>query len=139
MASFYNNHVCIYKNFLLFEWPVHQRVRVASVNEVLPGKGKEICVAGQIIALFRIGQQFYALDGVCHHQGGPLADGTVQQKTLTCPWHGWQYDLETGENLVNAKICQQKYQVEVTGNDIFVVVNDADTSGKDTHSFDPSP
>lgn len=58
--------------------------------------GKLVIVAGEQIALFKIGQRLHAISNRCSHSRGPLVDGTVHGDTLTCPWHGAQFDLETG-------------------------------------------
>ena len=49
-------------------------------------------------ALFNVDGTFYALDGVCPHQGGPLGSGEVHNCIVTCPWHGWQFDVRTGQH-----------------------------------------
>ena len=77
------------------------KVRVASTNDVPPGSGKEFAAAGRVVALFNVDGQFYALDGVCPHQGGPLGEGSIEigndgQCWLRCPWHGWDFDPQTG-------------------------------------------
>ena len=53
-------------------------------------------VGGKHIALFNIGGSYYAIDDTCTHRGGPLSEGAVRGTTVTCPWHGAQYDLKSG-------------------------------------------
>ena len=70
------------------------------------------CIAGdRLIALYRQGDEFFALDGVCPHAGGPLAEGVVRGGIVTCPWHGWQYHLRTGENCLNPRIKAEPFPV----------------------------
>ena len=69
----------------------------------LSTRGRELLVGGRIIALFFIDQRVLAVDGMCAHQGGPIAAGEVKANCVTCPWHGWQYDLRDGSNLLTGK------------------------------------
>ena len=72
---------------------------VAKVEEVPVGTSKCVEVCGQRIALFNVGGKFYAVDNDCTHVGGPLSEGFVEDTRVTCPWHGAQFDLQTGEAL----------------------------------------
>ena len=71
-------------------------VKVASVADFSSGLGKMVTVDGRHLALFRLGDEFFALDNTCLHRGGPLCEGFVENNVVTCPWHGWSYDLRTG-------------------------------------------
>ncbi|MDM4016702.1 Rieske (2Fe-2S) protein [Roseiconus lacunae] len=93
-------------------------VDVAAATDVDEGQAIEVVVGEHIIALFRTADRYYALDGLCSHQGGPIANGelslTDQGKScVTCPWHGWQYELETGIQTVNRQPLQQTFDVRV--------------------------
>jgi nitrite reductase/ring-hydroxylating ferredoxin subunit len=96
--------------------------RVAAVTDVPPGTAKEVLAGDQVIALFNVAGTFYALDGVCPHAGGPLGEGELQGKIVTCPWHGWQFDVTTGQNCLNPKVCHTKYTARVEGNDVLVEI-----------------
>ncbi|HEX4069847.1 MAG TPA: Rieske 2Fe-2S domain-containing protein, partial [Planctomycetaceae bacterium] len=61
-------------------------------------------------------------DGICPHQGGPLADGLVEGTTVTCPWHGWQFDIISGKTPLGAKIKQPVYEVKIEEHDVLVAV-----------------
>ncbi len=78
----------------------------------------------QIVALFRVGDQFYALDGICPHAGGPLGEGALCGQIVTCPWHGWQFDVTTGQNCLNARITQQTIPVTVEDDILYVELVD---------------
>ena len=54
------------------------------------------CPSGKRVAVFRSGDSFTAISNICAHQGGPLGEGRVIDGCATCPWHGYQYDPETG-------------------------------------------
>jgi nitrite reductase/ring-hydroxylating ferredoxin subunit len=66
---------------------------VADVPEASP---RELVVGSRTLALVRAGEELYALDGICPHQGGPLTDGTVEQGRLVCPLHGAAFAIESG-------------------------------------------
>ncbi len=85
--------------------------KVADSDAVEEGSAIEVVVAEQIIAIFRHGGKLFAIDGMCAHQGGPLAEGTVTAGCVTCPWHGWQYELETGIQTVNRQPLQKVFPV----------------------------
>jgi nitrite reductase/ring-hydroxylating ferredoxin subunit len=78
-------------------------------------------VAGdRIVALFHVGAEFFALDGVCPHQGGPLGKGQLCGHTLTCPWHGWQFDVRTGQHLTNRAVCHAGLALRITDDEVWV-------------------
>jgi nitrite reductase (NADH) small subunit len=79
--------------------------------------------ADRIVALFHADGEFYAMDGVCPHQGGPLGKGVLQGCVVTCPWHGWQFDVRTGQHVTNRAVRHFTFPVKVEGNDVYVDVN----------------
>ena len=92
----------------------------AAENELPPGTAKE-CVAGdRIVALFNVDGTIYALDGICPHQGGPLGKGKLQGCIVTCPWHGWQFDVSTGQHQTSKSLIHGKFPVKVEGGQILV-------------------
>lgn len=97
-------------------------VRVASVNDVPEGEGKVVNANGTPIALFKVENTIYAIHNTCLHKGGPLGDGFLDGTTVTCPWHGWQYDVTTGKNVMMPNIAVRKFDVKIEGNDVFVDV-----------------
>lgn len=97
-----------------------QWIPLARVDQCPPGTSLE-CVAGErIVALFNVGGTFYALDGVCPHQGGPLGKGALCGAIVTCPWHGWQFDVTSGQHQLNPRIQQPQFDVRVEGEWILV-------------------
>jgi nitrite reductase (NADH) small subunit len=60
-------------------------------------EGRRVMVAGVAVAVFRTERGFAAIGGVCPHRGGPLSDGIVSERCVTCPLHNWRIDLESGE------------------------------------------
>ncbi len=97
----------------------------ARLTDLPEGAAKEIVVQGVILALVNAGGEIHALDGMCAHQGGPLGKGAVSGCTLTCPWHGWQYDVATGKQLLSEHIRQRRYPVRLEGDTIWVRLSGA--------------
>lgn len=95
-------------------------IQIARVNDVPPGTSRECVAEDRIVALFNVDGTFYALDGVCPHQGGPLGRGLLSGCLVTCPWHGWQFDVTTGKHQINSRIVQPTFPVRVEGDWILV-------------------
>lgn len=97
-----------------------QWVRIASIEEIPPGEGRELTADGRLIALYNVEGTFHALDGVCPHAGGPLGEGRLSGPIVTCPWHGWQFDVTTGRHCLNANLEHQTFAVRVENGAVFV-------------------
>ena len=95
-------------------------VRVAKVGELPVGTCREFQADGKMIALFNVSGKLYALENNCLHRSGPLGQGTLEGEVVTCPWHGWQYKVTTGEAIFNAQITIPSFEVKVEGDDIVV-------------------
>ena len=96
--------------------------KVAKVSEIPAGSGKVVEVEGKPIALFNCEGTFYAMDNTCKHRGGPLGEGLLSGSTVTCPWHGWEYDVTSGACSMDPSLSLQTFPVKVEGNDILVSV-----------------
>lgn len=90
--------------------------------DVAPGTIREFQVSGKAVAVANVNGEFHAIDNVCLHRGGPLADGPLEGTVVTCPWHGWEYDVRTGRVGQNPAAGVACYPVEVRGEEIFVDV-----------------
>ena len=100
-----------------------QFMKVASVSEVPSGGAKLVEAAGKEIALFNLGGTLYAIDNVCTHAGGPLAEGTVEGEQVECPWHGARFNVKTGAALAPpAPGGVSAYAVRVNGPDIEIEI-----------------
>lgn len=97
-----------------------QSIRVASESEIPAGSAKEVEFDGRVVALFNVGGRIHAIDGICPHQGGPLAEGELDGCVVTCPWHGWQFDVASGENVYDKSLRQDSYEVKVEGGEVFL-------------------
>src|SRR5438552_18103637 len=95
-------------------------VRVAKATEVPPGTGRVVVVQGFPVALFNVDGRFYATSNVCLHRGGPVGEGDLDGTIVTCPMHGWEYDVRTGANTINPAARLKTYEVRVEGDDILV-------------------
>jgi nitrite reductase/ring-hydroxylating ferredoxin subunit len=101
---------------------VAQKLKVATLSDVPEGAALKVEAAGKMLGLFHVGGKLYAIDNTCLHRGGPLAEGFLQEKVVTCPWHGWRFDVTTGQSLTNPAAKVSCYEVSVEGNDVFVNV-----------------
>jgi len=72
-------------------------VRAAALADLAPDRPISVTVNGTRMALVRVGEAVHALSDECRHQGGPLGEGSLKGTRLACPWHGWMYDVRTGE------------------------------------------
>lgn len=97
-------------------------VKVAKLADLPPGTAREFQADGKLVALFNVEGTVYCLDNTCLHRGGPLGQGVLEEKIITCPWHGWQYDVTTGAVAMNPSIKTKQYGVKVEGDDIHVDV-----------------
>ena len=88
------------------------------------GNAVEVIIGKTVVAIFRQADQVYAMDGMCSHQGGPIAEGTVQHGCVTCPWHGWQYELSTGIQTINRQPLQECFEVRENHGVIEVFIGD---------------
>ncbi len=103
---------------------------VANVDEIPPGTRKLVTVKGRPIAIFNLAGEFYGLFNKCPHQGGSLCDGVVtgllqssqpgsfsysrQGEIIRCPWHGWEFDIRTGQSYCDpGRIMTKSYNVDV--------------------------
>lgn len=106
------------------------RFVVGAVDEVPEGERKIVELAGRSIGIFNLGGEFFALRNRCPHQGGPLCEGkrwglieasvpgevrmSRPGEILTCAWHGWEYDIRTGQSWCDpARLRVRSYDIHV--------------------------
>ena len=104
---------------------------VANVDEIPPGERKVLEVDGRSIGVFNVDGEFYAIRNRCPHQGGPVCEGyltgflkaripgeytyTRQGEILRCPWHGWEFDVKTGQSWIDPKkVRTRSYSAHVS-------------------------
>jgi nitrite reductase/ring-hydroxylating ferredoxin subunit len=101
-------------------------IKVAETSEIPPGRMKEVMLDGKPIAIANVAGNYYAFGGSCTHDHGPLADGDLEGKIVTCPWHFSQFDVTTGEVVEPpAEEPVRSYPVQVEGTSVFVSRNGA--------------
>lgn len=116
-----------------------ERHKVADVDDLSAEDSRVITeVDGLEIAVFRVGEEYHAVANFCVHQGGPLCEGELEgwtqvdkeswewtfdetEKYILCPWHGWVFDITTGENVDTEKYSVPTYDVEVQDGEVFVI------------------
>jgi nitrite reductase (NADH) small subunit/3-phenylpropionate/trans-cinnamate dioxygenase ferredoxin subunit len=97
-------------------------ITVAKVEDIPPGSGQTVEVQGVWIALFNVDGSFYAVDNTCPHSGGPLGEGHLEGHVVECPWHGWRFNVQTGERPENPVITVACCPVRVEGNQVQVAL-----------------
>ena len=102
-----------------------EAVKIAEPAELAPGDRKIVDIDGRDVALFRIGDDYYAIDDVCTHDGGPLADGELFGTCIECPRHGARFDVRTGAVVrLPAVVPVPAHAVEVRDDGIYVLIDD---------------
>lgn len=96
-------------------------VRVLSASDLAPGTGRHVKVGKRDIAVFRVGDEYFALSNVCRHMFAPLAEGWLDGYHVMCPWHGWRYDVRDGTT-DHPDADVKTYEVSVREGDVFVRV-----------------
>jgi len=96
-------------------------VRVAKTTD-LPDPGQMLLeVEDRIVVLFRVGGEFFCIDDVCTHDGGPLGEGDMDGYTIACPRHGAKFDIRDGRALtMPATQPTSSYEVKVEGDDVLI-------------------
>jgi nitrite reductase (NADH) small subunit len=95
-------------------------VCVAKATDIAPGQIRELQVQQITIAVANVGGQFHAISNTCLHRGGPLGQGSLQGHVVTCPWHGWSFDVTSGKVNSNQAVGVACYPVELRGDDVYV-------------------
>jgi nitrite reductase (NADH) small subunit/3-phenylpropionate/trans-cinnamate dioxygenase ferredoxin subunit len=97
---------------------------VCREDELAEGEGKTVAVGRRLIAVFRSGGRFLAIDDVCPHMGSSLSGGHVENGVVTCPWHAWRFRLADGAWADNPRLKIGCYPVRVEGGAVQVQVED---------------
>jgi nitrite reductase (NADH) small subunit len=98
-------------------------LRAARTEDVPVGTIREFQVNGATVAIANVDGKLYAINNTCLHRGGPLGEGELKGAVVTCPWHGWQYDVTSGKTTMNPAVGVQTYPIEIKGDDIYVDVH----------------
>lgn len=96
--------------------------KITTVSDVAPGSGKIFELDGNSIAVWNLNGNFFAFQNICPHRGGPVGEGEVEGTVITCPWHGWSFDITTGASPINPAAKLTRYDVKVEGDEVKVAV-----------------
>lgn len=107
---------------------VYRDILAARVDEIPEGERKILKIDNLSIGLFHHKGNWYALKNVCLHRGGPVCTGTLEGDVLTCPWHGFQYNVTNGHLLVDDSAHLDSYHVRVQNEEIHLFVPDFTTA-----------
>ena len=99
-------------------------VTVARVGELPPGAARQVTVEGRWVGLFNIDGIYHAVDNLCLHRGGPLCEGSIRGSVVTCPWHGWQFDVSSGALMQDPTVGVSRHETRVVGDEIQVKLSD---------------
>jgi nitrite reductase/ring-hydroxylating ferredoxin subunit len=91
-----------------------------NADEIKEGQAKVVSINGEDVAVFRHEGGFYAIQHICPHRGGPLGEGQLEGSVVTCPWHGWKFDIKTGVSPVMPTARVKTYKVHVEGNEVCI-------------------
>jgi nitrite reductase/ring-hydroxylating ferredoxin subunit len=99
-----------------------QKIVVGRAEDVPEGRGATVeLLDGTELALYNVGGEFFAIENFCPHKGAPLADGHLCGHAVECDWHGWRFDVRTGQCLSNASRVEA-YEVVIEDGLIKVIV-----------------
>lgn len=116
------------------------RIHVCAVDDLPAGERQFVEVNGREVGVFNIDGEYHALLNHCPHRGGPVCEGDVVpaltgewpgpgeridrridgDPSITCPWHGWEFDLDSGVHLGDDSVRVPTYEVIVDGDEIYV-------------------
>jgi nitrite reductase/ring-hydroxylating ferredoxin subunit len=98
-----------------------REVRAAALADLAANQPLAVTLDGTRVALVRVGDRVHAVADTCTHQGGLLSEGRLSGARLTCPWHGWMFDVRTGQCVMPARGGPvASYPVRVDGDDVWV-------------------
>jgi ferredoxin-NADP reductase/nitrite reductase/ring-hydroxylating ferredoxin subunit len=96
-------------------------IKVADTKDIPPSQMKEVQVDGESVCIANVDGKYYAIGSICTHEGGPLADGTLDGYEVECPWHNSKFDVRTGEvTSPPANEPEPAYAVKIEGNNILI-------------------
>ena len=117
-------------------------VRVGRAEDFVDGRRVMVQIGGREVFVFERDGRFHAFENLCRHMGGPVGEGVLIGKVeavlgpnqelirerfstdeihIVCPWHGWEYDIATGECAANRRIKLRRYEAVQRGEDVYVV------------------
>jgi nitrite reductase (NADH) small subunit len=99
-------------------------IKLTTVSELpAEGEAREFEMNGRVICIANTGEGYAAMDNVCVHRGGPLAQGVVDGNKIICPWHGWTFDANTGACTHNPGARVAVYPLKIEGDDVLIALD----------------
>jgi nitrite reductase (NADH) small subunit len=97
--------------------------KLAPESELPPiNEAKEFSCGGKTICVANVNGTISAMDNVCLHRGGPLGQGIIEGNKVVCPWHGWQWDVTTGEAAQNTSVKVAVYPLKIENGDVMIEI-----------------
>ena len=93
---------------------------VGNVSDFEDNVGRAVPVDGRMVAVFRKGDEWYAIDDLCPHMGASLAEGHVEDATVTCPWHAWRFCIKDGTWEDNPRTKVDYFDIKVENDEVWV-------------------
>ncbi|MGH9749753.1 MAG: Rieske (2Fe-2S) protein [Candidatus Polarisedimenticolia bacterium] len=99
------------------------RARCGRADEIPPGGTKVVQVREHVVAIFNLDGTLHAIENACPHQGGPLGEGYLEgDGVVSCPWHGWTFDVRTGVSPIDPDMKVRRYPVKVEAGEIILEI-----------------
>lgn len=95
-------------------------VKVGVVEDFPEGRGRAVSMPREKVAVFRVGRRWFALQDRCPHMGASLADGKLNGERIVCHWHGWTFELASGQGDARQWACARVYEVRVDNGEVFL-------------------
>ena len=100
-----------------------QTITVGRVEDIPDGRGATVELdGGKELALYHVGGNFYAIENFCPHRGAPLADGNLCAHAVECDWHGWRFDIRSGQCFNRPDDAVESYEVRIEDGWIKIVI-----------------
>ena len=93
---------------------------VGKVEEFESEVGRAVPVDGRMVAVFRRGDDWYAIDDLCPHMGASLAEGHLEGHTVTCPWHAWRFGISDGKWEDNPRVGVDCFDIKIEDGEVWV-------------------
>jgi nitrite reductase (NADH) small subunit/3-phenylpropionate/trans-cinnamate dioxygenase ferredoxin subunit len=114
-----------------------RRHHIGPLAALSESEGLRVTVAGIALAVYRRGEQVFAVDDACPHMGASLSEGYLDAGSVVCPWHGWCFDLESGLSPIDDEAFVAVHRVFVEAGEVYVEPAEAPAIRTGTDLLDP--
>jgi len=98
------------------------KIRMGKISDLPPGKVLEKRIRARRVAIINDNGKIYAIEADCKHMKASLSTGHIADGVVTCRWHGWKYDLVTGNCLTNNVFSLKTYHIEIIEDEVFLIL-----------------